>query len=315
MKDSAGLDWDLGVWVAGPEDVPVLERVRRVSSAEFESIEAGMQRLRAFGCYSLDGGLPEALDAIDQMIDGMSASPMVEVNSSAFKVRLRILINQWLAQLTAIRTHFEWLATIYPTDGASADISQMYRHLHRTDPAFRLVWELRNLSQHDQPISNYLSFRVQLEDTGVIQGNYYLDLAKLAPANSGKTWKACFELWPNAPETIDLQILFRAAYLASYRVAASYAFDFRDQLDVDARAVVAMANEVGGRGPAILYQFDDAKAGPNLPPPITTLDLRREILDEAWKSLENARRFLADPSIGALVPLPRFSDTPVYFSP
>ena len=175
VPDDANVRWSFGTASRGRDGVVKFNIGTAVDGEEAAAFRAAFNMLNAFDperltdAYSMSAAqLVESLSA--RLAAGGNPAPSITRQVAA-------ATDTWLSAFTRFRAELEATETQF---GANSTVRPRFDALHRNDPDYRLVWELRNVSQHEGNAQHYFHFEAALDEkTKERSERYSIDLEDL----------------------------------------------------------------------------------------------------------------------------------------
>lgn len=290
-------------WSLGSNTNGSIRDGRALTDDERLRIPLALNRLASFNGHVLVGPLANALDALSELWQELSATDPYELQHGEFRSRLVGRLSDALAHFTGLRSTVEATARgLELPVGSSAP--ENFQRLYREHHAYRLVWMLRNIDQHYGRAADSVTISADRDpESGEKRIRPMIDVAALcqryiteSDEQHRRQWRQLRDLWVTQPQRVDVRWSLHEAFRASETVIALFINEAEPLILSDYRYISVLMSEVEPLGSASAIRFErDASNPKRLGIIIRHLDPM--ILGKAVLALNGARTILGLPPL------------------
>jgi hypothetical protein len=242
-------EWAFGSVSRGNDGVVQFTIGERTDTSEVQAVQAALSVLRAFHPSNLTNEYEQSAAIFVQSLEAL-ASAGGNVSPTVTR-QVTAATNAWLGAFTRFRADIEAKEAEYGVTDVGRERLQF---LYRTDPTYRLVWELRNVSQHEGNAHQYLSYQSELDsETEESSERYSVQVDRLLEESRTRGINGLASLLPNQSRVNILPLLDQIEN--HHHDVINLVLAANSQTLDDAISEIASANEKHGNGGPQLHLF------------------------------------------------------------
>lgn len=291
--------WTLGVALiprpADGDDAAIVD-TRMLTRDEYLALDDAEKVLSNFNAARLLGALQDATLKFDDAAQGALSDDLFALSDTGTVLDIQGALAAVMTGFTSFRSNFERAARTLGQPAANIT-RDLFEHLHRHNPDYRLAWQLRNLDQHHISPVNLLHV-AYLNDTDAedVPPRLVLDLEEVfrtieslsIPQRYRTQWTELQEMWADESQKVDLREVIAHAYFACQTVTASLVLEFEGALVERIELLAGIHAEVIDQGKPLLSRPAHRELGDVRE--VRMLDLR--VFEGAMATVNGAREAL-----------------------